>query len=289
MSENAADRLQIRSMTRDELDLLVEWAAKEGWNPGVHDAEHFWQADPRGFIAAEIEGELVGGGSIVSYGHHYGFMGLFIVRSDLRGQGFGDRLWHDRKRRLLERLKEPSLIGMDGVFTMQDYYARGGFSFYTRDLRFEGRGADSTGSSQVVDLEQFAFSEVDAYDQRHFPAPRAAFLDRWIKAPGGAAVGVRRDGRLAGFAVLRPCLVGYKIGPLFADDAELAELLFCELSRKVAGEAIFLDAPENNPFALALAAAHDMKEVFGCARMYLGQAPRLADHEVFGVTTFELG
>lgn len=289
MSKHEAEQLSIRPMTRAELDVLVEWAAAEGWNPGIHDAEHFWQTDPRGFIAAELDGELVGGGAIVCYGHRFGFMGLFIVRPDLRGRGFGDRLWHERKRLLLARLKEPKLIGMDGVFAMQDYYGRGGFSFYCRDLRFEGRGKDLPPCANVVDLDQFAFSEVDAYDRRHFPVPREAFLDRWIKAPGGAAVGVRRDGGLAGFAVLRPCLVGYKIGPLFADDAELAELLYAELSRRVSGEAIFLDVPENNPDALALAAAHEMREIFGCARMYLGPVPRLADPEIFGVTTFELG
>mgnify|MGYP001113878848 CR=1 FL=1 len=62
------DDMHIRGMTRDELDVLVEWAAREGWNPGLDDAEVFWNADPDGFVAAEINGELVGGGSIVAYG-----------------------------------------------------------------------------------------------------------------------------------------------------------------------------------------------------------------------------
>lgn len=32
-----------------------------------------------------------------------------------------------------------------------------------------------------------------------------------------------------------------------------------------------------------------MSEVFGCARMYLGPFPAVAQERVFGVTTFELG
>ena len=59
--------MSIRRMTRDELDTLVEWAAREGWNPGLDDAEVFWATDPDGFVAAEIDGKLVGGGSIVAY------------------------------------------------------------------------------------------------------------------------------------------------------------------------------------------------------------------------------
>jgi len=289
MSPSHADEMRIRAMTRDELDLLVEWAAEEGWNPGLHDADVFWATDPEGFVAAELDGELVGGGSIVAYERRFGFMGFFIVRRDRRGHGLGDRLWHERKRRLLLRLDEPRIIGMDGVFAMQSYYAEGGFRFACRDLRFEAVGAEAPAPPGVVELSTVPFAEVDAYDRRHFPAPRPRFLAPWIAPDGGHAVGVRRDGGLAGFAVLRPCRRGFKVGPLFADDSELAERLYVELSRRVAGEPLFLDVPENNPAALELARRHGMSEVFGCARMYHGPAPKLPDGEIFGVTTFELG
>jgi Acetyltransferase (GNAT) domain/Acetyltransferase (GNAT) family len=284
-----ADDLRIRPLRREELDHLIEWAAEEGWNPGLDDADVFWRTDPEGFIGAELDGALVGGGSIVVYGRRYGFMGFFLVRRDLRGRGLGDRLWHERKRRLLARLDEPKVIGLDGVFTMQEYYAEGGFRFAGREPRFEGVGAEAPPQDGVVELAAVPFAEVDAYDRRHFPAPRPRFLARWIARPGGHAVGARDGGALAGFAVLRPCRRGYKIGPLFAADAGVAEHLFCELSRRVAGEPIFLDAPENNAAATALARRHDMREVFGCARMYHGPAPALPEGEIFGVTTFELG
>ena len=38
--------LEIRNMTRPEVDQLVDWAAREGWNPGLHDAELFWAHRP---------------------------------------------------------------------------------------------------------------------------------------------------------------------------------------------------------------------------------------------------
>ena len=70
-----ADELTFRAMTQDEVRLLVGWAADEGWNPGLHDAELFWKADPEAFVAAELGGELVGGGAIVSYGGTFGVHG----------------------------------------------------------------------------------------------------------------------------------------------------------------------------------------------------------------------
>lgn len=284
-----ASDLLIRSMRREELDVLVDWAAAEGWNPGLHDAGIFWTTDPDGFIAAELEGVLVGGGSTVSYGGIYGFMGFFIVHPHYRGHGLGKHLWQERLRLLIARLHEPAVIGMDGVFEMQSYYAKGGFRFAGRDLRFEGLAVSAVLPASIVPLTEIPFETVVKYDRAHFPAPRSAFLKRWIEPRGGFSRAAMKNGQLAGFAVIRPCRVGYKIGPLFADDLSLALDLFTALCSEVRGEPVFLDVPENNPDALTLAREGGMKEVFGCAKMYYGPAPVLAETEIFGVTTFELG
>jgi hypothetical protein len=71
-------------MTRADADVLAEWAAQEGWNPGLADIDVAWAYDPAAFIAQRRDNELAGGGGIIAYGHATGFMGLFIVRSDLR-------------------------------------------------------------------------------------------------------------------------------------------------------------------------------------------------------------
>lgn len=206
--------MNIRRMTRDEFDVLVEWAALEGWNPGLNDAEVFWATDPDGFVVAEIDGELIGGGSIVIYGKKYGFMGFFIIRPEFRGCGLGDHLWHERKRRLLGRMDADAAIGLDGVFNMQHYYARGGFRFVCRDLRFEGRGMNVPQPKGIIEASALSFDRIDAYDRRHFPAPRTRFLQGWINQPGGHALAAVEDREIRGYVVMRPCRTGYKIGPL---------------------------------------------------------------------------
>lgn len=282
-------QITIRQMRRDELDTLVEWAADEGWNPGLDDADVFWKTDPQAFIAAELKGELAGGGSIVSYDGRYGFMGFFIVRKDLRGQGLGNHLWHARKQRLLARLTSPGTIGMDGVYEMQHYYAKGGFESIGRDIRYEGRGRLSDVQTRAVRLENIPFELIDDYDQRHFPTPRTEFLKRWIKRPGGHAFGLLNENTLTGYAVMRPCRIGHKIGPLFADNATVANDLLSTLLAQIPGEPFFLDTPESNPDAIKLAEHYDMQPVFGCAKMILGPKPVLPDDEIYGITTFEIG
>jgi GNAT superfamily N-acetyltransferase len=281
--------MNIRRMTRDELDTLVEWAAREGWNPGLNDAEIFWATDPDGFVAAEIDDELMGGGSIVAYEKKYGFIGLFIVRPEYRGRGLGNQLWHELNRRLLARLDADAAIGLDGVFSMQVYYARRGFRFVCRDLRFEGWGMNLPQPNGVIAASAVPFDRIDAYDRRHFPAPRSRFLRDWIHGPGGHALAAIDGDEIRGYAVMRPCRTGYKIGPLFAANADVADSLFVAVASRVPGQPIFLDVPENNRDALALVERYRMSEVFGCARMVLGPIPQLPDAEIFGVTTFELG
>lgn len=286
--------LVIRGMTRAEVDVLIDWAALEGWNPGLHDAAIFWAHDPDAFIAAELQGELIGGGAITAYGDEFGFMGFFIVRPEFRGHGYGNALWLARRDRLRARLRPGATLGMDGAFEMEPYYARGGFVRSHRDIRFSseipsGQMAPASDGGGLVPLRDVDFDDILAYDRTCFPAMREAFLRAWVNQPDALALAYRREGRLVGYGVVRRCRSGCKIGPLFADDLAAATALYQGLARFAAGGPLFLDVPENNPAALALAQNKGMKEVFGCARMYLGVPPAIADGRVFGVTTFELG
>jgi hypothetical protein len=49
--------LKIRSMNSSEVQLALDWAAQEGWNPGLHDTTAFYATDPLGFLIAELNGE----------------------------------------------------------------------------------------------------------------------------------------------------------------------------------------------------------------------------------------
>jgi GNAT superfamily N-acetyltransferase len=284
-----AEPLTLRLMTEDEASLLVGWAKDEGWNPGLHDARIFWHTDPEAFIAAELEGEVVGGGTIVSYHGAFGFMGLFIMRPEFRGRGLGTQLWHARLRLLQSRLRPGSAIGMDGVFEMQEWYAQGGFRFAHRSIRYEATGVEADRPEGIVAASEVPFERLAEYDRRCFPTWRERFLRAWIEQPDSLALAAVDGGVVRGFGVVRRCAVGGKIGPLFADDAEVAEALYGSLAAHLPGEPVYLDVPEINAWAMGIARRREMREVFGTARMYLGPRPSLADSRIYGITTFELG
>ena len=286
MTTPDTDGYAIRAMSPREVVTAIEWAAAEGWNPGVHDAECFRAVDPNGFLMGFLNGEPIASISVVKYGTAFGFLGLYIVKPSHRGGGYGLRLW----KAGLDYLGDRS-VGLDGVVAQQANYRSSGFELAYRNVRYEGSGGNASPiDPRVVPLSTIPFAALDRYDEDVFRVDRARFLDLWIRQPQCAALGFVQGGALAGYGVRRRALVGHKIGPLFANDAEAAEALFGALAADVpADEPVYLDVPEPNAAAVDLARRHDMRIVFETARMYAGGAPDVPVDRVFGVTTFELG
>ncbi|MBI5605570.1 MAG: GNAT family N-acetyltransferase [Deltaproteobacteria bacterium] len=277
----------IKTMNREEIDLAMEWAAREGWNPGLHDADCFYQTDPQGFLIGTINSTPIGCISAVSYHHVFGFIGFYIVAPEYRGKGYGIRLWDAAMNRL-----DNQNVGLDGVLEQQENYKKSGFRLAYGNSRFESLSVKtvSPDRAELRAIQEIPFHKIQEYDRQCFPAERTAFLRAWLRMPEAHGVGVVEKGELQGYGLIRKCRRGYKIGPLFAEDPGTAEAIFLDLSsRAEEKEVVYLDIPERNPAALVLAGKYGMQKVFSTARMYTGKEPEIPLSKVFGVTTFELG
>jgi len=276
----------IRTMQPQEVNMAVEWAAAEGWNPGLHDAECYRVADPNGFLVGLLDDEPIAVISVIKYSAAFGFLGFYIVKPEYRGKGYGIQIWNAG----LEYLKGAN-IGLDGVVEQQDNYKQSGFKLAYRNIRYEGSGGGvAPDNSGIVALSTLPFEVVESYDRPFLPADRAQFIQAWISQPDCHALGVMQDGELAGYGVIRQCRSGYKVAPLYADTPALAEQLFIALKCRVSpSDLIYLDTPERNQVAVSLAERHNMTVSFETARMYTQAIPTLPVERLFGVASFEIG
>jgi Acetyltransferase (GNAT) domain len=285
----------IRTLPPHEIALAVDWAAAEGWNPGLADATCFATVDPAGFLLGEIDGGPAATISVVNYDDRFAFLGLYIVRAALRGRGYGWRLWQAGMAHAGARS-----VGLDGVVTQQENYKKSGFVLAYRNVRYGGviAAPPPYPSSDLVrdpvtdgitELAEIPFAAIVADDVLVFPGSRTAFLRTWIGAPGHIGRAMVRDGRLCAWGVIRPCRRGFKVAPLLADDRASAETVFAALVAAVSGGEIFIDVPEPNAAAVALAREAGLSPVFETARMYKGAVRPIRLERIFGVTSFELG
>ena len=291
------ERFVVRPMKRTELDLAVQLAEHEGWNPGLHDAECFWTTDPGGYFVGCLDGEPIATLSAVKYGPGFGFVGLYIVKEEFRGRGYGYRLWRVGLQSLGDRL-----IGLDGVVAQQEFYRTSGFRLAHRNVRYGGVPAldgsevpgasgqvGGSGDTRVVDVQEVPLERLINFDRPYFPAPRDTFLWRWLDPSERIVRVLVQDNKITGYGVARACARGHKIGPLVAESPAGADHLFTTLAAAAGGGEVFLDTPEPNAEAWALAERHGLVPVFETARMYTGPIPTLPFQQIFGITTFELG
>ena len=311
---NASKSFVVRTLkTPEEVQrIIIERAAANGWRPGALDHVSFFAADKTGFFVGELNGEPISCVSVVKYTENYAFLGNYKVDEQYRGRGYGFLTW---KAAMDSINKDYNLTG-HGSEEKVHVYKKTQLGFQATSLwyvqRFDlvasqvGITLSDIQSPSAVTIQpacEVDFNDLLEYDTHVHVFPRQAFLEKWISAPNcHASVAISDNGRVVGYTVVRTTLKkgdGWRIGPLFADNAEIARSLYREACGKVAAEdpqgIIAVDVPYGdlvNPDALKM-----VKELSGIPvpkmkglRAYTKGIPsNMPLQKLFGITTLELG
>ncbi|MEV6301533.1 GNAT family N-acetyltransferase [Actinoplanes sp. NPDC051861] len=278
-------KFTVSTASADDMKLIADWAANEGWHPGDGDEGVFFATDPSGFLVGRLDEHPISAIAAIRYGSGLGWIGLYLTVPEYRGHGYGMRTWQAGMERLAGRV-----VGLEGVVSQQDNYRKSGFRDAWTTTRFEGvlAGAEAARGIEVVEAGEVPFGELAEYDRRFFPSARDTFLALWITEPGRHGVAAIRDDRVVGFAVRRPAADADRIGPLFADGVDVAESLLAALSTDY-DMPVLIDVPGTNPEAAELVQRLGLKPSFDTARMYTGPTPSTDLPGTFAITTLELG
>ena len=276
---------QIKPATLEWVRLMLAWADVEGWNPGLKDDLSFYVADNNGFFIGYLDDKPISCISKVKYSEEYSFIGFYIVHPDYRGKGYGYKIWQYALNH-----NKTNFCALDAVLEQQDNYKKEGFKFAYRNLSYAMHPGILTerASEFLCNPKDADITELVKFDAKCFPAPRKMFLQSWI---GSYTAYMYKDHEeIRGYGVIRPCSTGYKIGPLFAENREIAQDILVGLVNSIPkSSTVYIDLPDANPQALLLVEYFKMTARFETARMYLNGTPEVNMDYIFGATTLELG
>jgi len=276
--------MTIQSMTIQDLEIVLGWAADEAWNPGLDDAAAFLAADPAGFLIKKVGNTPVAAISVVNHSPDFAFLGLYICKPEHRGQGHGLEVWQAGISHAGTRT-----IGLDGVPDQQENYARSGFKKSGSTVRYEGliKAAADTCIRPATPSELRGLVNRDA---KGTGFDRSAFSTAWLSPTQNRKTLVLTNGaEVTGFATFRRCGRGAKIGPLQATCEADAQALMAANPFAKADEPIFIDVQGKGSQLGQLLKKQGFAPTFETARMYKGSPPEAEPSAYQAIATMELG
>jgi len=276
--------MTVRMMTLDDLHAVLQWAADEGWNPGLDDARAFHAADPAGFLIKEVDGKPVAAISVVNHDPQFAFLGLYLCKPEFRGQGYGMEVWRAGIAHAVMRS-----IGLDGVPEQQENYARSGFAKVGSTTRYMGQMARIRDPRIRVALPD-DIQTLIAHDARACGMDRTAFAGAWFRdMPTRQTVVLMEASAIGGFATFRRCKDGTKIGPLCASSEADARALLSANPFHQANAPCFVDVfGQNTPLA-TLIKSMNFEATFETTRMFNRAQPAANPYRFQAIATMELG
>jgi len=274
MTKKTPRNVIVRNMKLDELKFAEQWAMLEGWNPGLNDITCYSHLDSDGFFLAEADGEPAGCCFVLNFSEAFSLVGLLIVRPEYRGGMIGMALINKGSEHVGSRT-----CYLDAVADKVHSYMLLGARRHYPILRCEMAAINGPLAENLVDLTQYPFEKLAAYDRAFFPADRSRLLAPWIRQkPDGAALGILRGGELAGYGVIRKAQTGYRLEPFYAETPELGEKLLLSLTAQVpAGAPVYINLPETNAYAMSWMKKYNMQVRLKLMRMYRGAKPADCD------------
>lgn len=281
--------MSVRNINLSELKQALAWAGREGWNPGLEDAEPFFAADPNGYFVNEVDGKMAAVISVVNHTDDFAFLGLYICDPEFRGKGHGMAVW----KAAIEHA-EDRCIGLDGVEEQQDNYKKSGFVFAGNTVRYEGK---LSLSSQVDDTSRARvekrpnIEKLLELDEKITGISRPKFARAWFTDTDTRKTFVLCNDQqeITAFATARKCDAGIKIGPLWAKDIEGVEIILAQISNQFRQPTAQIDAPSGSEDLAEYLKSIGFAPTFGTARMYTGRAPVADAGSFYATATLELG
>lgn len=240
---------RIRPMTLDDIPFGLALCRQAGWNQLDRDWRRALDLQPDGGFVALRDAEPAGTATVCIFGN-VAWVALVLVDARFRRRGIGRALMEHALEVLDARGVET--VRLDATPLGQPLYEQLGFTVQYRLARYEGV-LDASGSPAVetgVAVPPERWPELAALDESVTRTRRSKLILRLFSEEPGEVRAVAGEGGWRGLLTSRPGGRARQIGPCVGPDAGV---LLEEARARHHGERAFLDIPEGNREAIALA------------------------------------
>ncbi|CAL1276857.1 unnamed protein product [Larinioides sclopetarius] len=277
----------VRLMTKDDVPGTLEIWRQTGMQEGTHCLYTWLEVDKEAFnVAVTDSGEVIAACSAVLHHPDFAFVGMYCCLEKYRGCGVGKKVWDACMEHIGRR--NAALNAVPGKLEL--YRDKGGFPIVeTKWTCVVNETEDpinhETLSDQVpvgITIEPFQDAFLPAMSEYDFALvryDRKQALELNCKEVDSKSLVAFKDGKCVGFGTIKiSCHNCGQVGPLYADDAAVAEVMLRRL---------IVSLPKAKGFAMMTIStnspANDFIKKIGCPTTE--ECPRLYRKEKIEVDT----
>ena len=259
----------IRTMTTSDIAAGLRLCRASGWNQLEHDWRVFLEWEPTACLVEEREGRVVGTVAGLRYGHCFSWLSMLLVDPSERGAGIGTRLFQEGLNMLGE-----DCVRLDATPLGRPIYARSGFVEeypVTRVWAKVDASEFAEAPIYVRPMREEDLEPVFSYDRAVFGADRTRLLIALFQLAPAYAWVAGKSGNVQGYCFGRPGFLYEQLGPVVAQDQEIAANLVSACLKSQAGKTVVLDVPHFHPAWLSWLEGHGFLPARSFVRMRRGE------------------
>lgn len=279
----------VQALTPADAEAVLPLSVEAGWNQTVADWR-FMLGAGQGFGLRDGFGRWVGSAIALPLGPALSWLCMVLVARDHRRRGIGTRLLRSA---IAAGRARGAPAGLDATAAGRTVYLPLGFSdlYPISRWRFErgGTPAPAPAGCSVRRLSADRLPAVIAFDEPRSGMGRGHVLGYLFASAPELAYVAELDGGVVGYALMRPGRTATQIGPVVADESEVALSLVTH-GAAAAETGVLLDGPDRHRGLAAWLRARGAVRERGFVRMILGEDPALADaSHLYALAGAELG
>ena len=220
--------MHLRVMTHADVCAAQRLKEIAGWNQTKTDWERFLEASEAGCFVAELDGQVCGTATTISFENRFAWVGMVLVDPAYRGRGIGTRLL-DKTIEYLDALRIPCLK-LDATPQGRPLYEKLGFLPEYEIERWTLRRppfqmTELSGADRCSDISPSLLEDIFETDREIFGANRSFLLKSVHQEAPDFTAAITAGGRLQGYTFGRRGSFADQLGPWMANDASTARKL----------------------------------------------------------------